>query len=59
MNNILSKLALILLPILINNITPELKKMLVEQLNVLAEKAKKTASPYDDMFVKFLLAFVD
>jgi hypothetical protein len=59
MNPILAKIAVILLPILINNITPELKKLLLNFLNELEIKAKATASPYDDMLVKFLKAFVD
>ena len=40
-------------------ISPELREWIKKELNVLAEKAKKTKNPFDDMFVEFLKAIVN
>jgi hypothetical protein len=58
MNAILTKLALTLLPILMANITPTLREHIVVFVNALDEKAKQTASPYDDMAVSVLKALL-
>lgn len=59
MNPIFTKIFMTLLPIIIQAASPEIKKMLHEFLESMVEKTKKTANPYDDMLVKFLITIVE
>ena len=54
MNKIQISLITLELPKILTSITPELKALLKKCLDELAEKAKQTASPLDDMLVQFL-----
>ena len=58
MNSILTKLIMTLLPLILANITPTLREHIVVFVNALEEKAKQTASPYDDMAVALLKALL-
>lgn len=59
MNDILTKLLAVMLPLLLNNLTPLMRDALIKFLKDLEVKAKETKSPIDDLFVKFLLAILD
>ncbi len=49
-------LVLKFLPLLIQNITPELRKLLVDMIMQLEQKAQATTNPYDDAAVLLLKA---
>jgi len=50
----LEKLLLLLIPRLLDVITPELRNTVHEVLLKLQEKAESTPNPWDDLFVGFL-----
>jgi len=54
MNSIILKVLLSLLPMLVTAITPELRALLVKCIADLDEKAKQTATPFDDALVSVL-----
>jgi len=48
------KLLIRMLPMIISNVTPEIKKGARALLDNLKDKAKQTPNPYDDMLVDLL-----
>ena len=51
---LIAKILLVIFPL----ISPQIKAWLSEQLELLAEKAKQTANPIDDLLVEFLRNFL-
>lgn len=47
---LIAKILLVIFPL----ISPQIKEWIKEQLELLAEKAKQTANPIDDLLVEFL-----
>jgi len=50
----INKILGLILEIISKNLSPQLRKILVEGVIKLGEEAKKTKSPWDDIFVKIL-----
>lgn len=58
MKNISISLLVKVLALIISMITPELKDFLKKTIDELAEKAKATSNPFDDVLVQFLRLLV-
>jgi hypothetical protein len=54
MDNNIKSLLLNLLGIVVTTISPELRAEIVKAVTTMETKAKQTASPIDDVFVKIL-----
>ena len=54
MNQLMEKMLITLAPSLLQMLSPEIVDIVNQALNDLADRAKKTASPFDDMFVALL-----
>lgn len=54
----MTKLLVRLLPMILSVVSPEIKQALVEFLDLMEERAKKTANPWDDMLVALLKRLV-
>ena len=56
MSSFLSSLFVKILPLLLVNVTPDLRGVLVSFLDKLEQTAKQTKSPFDDILVSVLRA---
>lgn len=50
----LAKVIVLLLPVIMDNITPEIREYVVNWIKTLEEKAKKTLNPVDDVLVEVM-----
>jgi len=55
---LLMKIANIIFPVLLNQITPALREELKNYLYQLYEKAQETENPFDDLFIHLIITFL-
>lgn len=50
----LNKILSLILEVVVKNLSPQLRKYIIEAVDNWGEAAKKTENPWDDIFVKIL-----